>query len=43
MVLSKHIYAMFYAVTSLLITNGLFSLKHSGIHALLDKEFKKIF
>jgi uncharacterized protein (UPF0332 family) len=32
-------YAMFYAVNALLLTKGLSSSKHSGIRALLNREF----
>jgi uncharacterized protein (UPF0332 family) len=32
-------YAMFYAVSALLLTKGLSSSKHSGVLALFNKEF----
>lgn len=32
-------YALFYAVSALLITKGLSSSKHSGVRALFNKEF----
>ena len=31
-------YAIFYAVSALLITKGLYSSKHSGVRALFNKE-----
>jgi len=34
-------YAMFYAVNALLITEGKFSAKHSGVRALFNMEFVK--
>ncbi len=34
-------YAMFYAVNALLITEGKFSVKHSGVRALFNMEFVK--
>lgn len=36
---NRSYYAMFYAASALLVTHGLSSSKHSGVLALLDREF----
>lgn len=40
-IVNRIYYAMFYAVNALLITDGKFSAKHSGVRSIFNKEFVK--
>ncbi len=40
-IVNRIYYAMFYAVNALLITEGKFSSKHSGVRALFNRDFVK--